>query len=91
MNLRPRLDQALLRPGQLATDALNRIERERGRGVLVRGMEVRPVMRRAEFREHSNDDSEEARQLWHAIIVACRRRSSVGLDSMAVEAETCLT
>jgi hypothetical protein len=47
MNFRPRLDQAPLRPGQLASDALNRIERERCRGVLVRGMEVRPVMRRA--------------------------------------------
>ena len=71
------LDQALLRPGQLATDALDRIESKRRRRVLVRGMEVRSVVGRAQFRKHSNDDSKEARQLWHAIIVACRWRSSV--------------
>lgn len=71
VNLRPGLDQPLLGPGQLASDALNRIERERGRGALVRGMEVRAMVRRAELREHSDDDSEEARQLRHDAIVAC--------------------
>ncbi len=81
MNLGPRLDQSLLRAGQRASDALNWIEGECCRRALVGGVEVRPVMRRAQFREHPNDDAEEARELRHPTIVACRRRSSVGLTA----------
>ena len=65
MNFCPGLDQALLRPWEPAADALDRVEREGGHGVLVQGVEVRPMVGRAKFREHPNDDSEEARQFRH--------------------------
>ena len=65
MDFCPRLDEALLRPREPAADALDRVERERRQGVLVQGVKVRPMMGRANFREHPNDDSEEARQFRH--------------------------
>ena len=65
MDFCPGLDEALLRSWEPAADALDWVERERGQGVLVQGVRVRPMMGRANFREHPNDDSEEARQFRH--------------------------
>ena len=45
MNFRPRLDEALLRSGEPAANALDRIESERAQGVLIQGVEVRSMMR----------------------------------------------
>ena len=65
MNLRPCLNEALLRPRESATDALNRIESQRGKSILMQRVEVRPMMRGTDFHEHPNDDSEKPRQLRH--------------------------
>ena len=65
MNLRPRLDEALLRPRKPAANALDRIEGERGQGVLIQGVEVRPMVRGTDLHEHPNDYSEKARQFRH--------------------------
>ena len=65
MNLRPRLDEALLRSREPAANALDRIESERGQGVLIQGVEVRSMVRGTDLHEHPNDDSEEPRQFRH--------------------------
>jgi hypothetical protein len=65
VDLHPRLDQALLRPREAATQALERIDREHRRMLLVVRMEVRPVMRFTGFKEHPNNDAEESRELGH--------------------------
>jgi hypothetical protein len=59
MDFCPRFDEALLRSWKCATDTLDRIEREHGLEFLIGGVEVRPMMRRADFGKHPNDDSEE--------------------------------
>jgi len=61
MDLCPRFDEALLRPWQSAADTLNRIEGEHRVELLVRRVEVRPVMWCANFRKHADDDSKEPR------------------------------
>ena len=66
MNFRLRLDEALLRSREPAANALDRIERERGQGVLIQGVEVRPMVRGADLHEHPNDDPEKPRQLRHS-------------------------
>ena len=65
MNFRPRLDEALLRPREPAASALDRIQRERGQGVLIQCVEVRAVVRGTNLHEHPNDYSEKARQFRH--------------------------
>ena len=65
MNFRPRLDEALLRPREPASNALDRIESERGEGVLLQSVEVRAMVRSADLHEHPNDYSEKARQFRH--------------------------
>ena len=65
MNFRPRLDEALLRPREPATNALDRIESERGQNVLIQGVEVRSMVRGTDLHEHPNDHSEKARQFRH--------------------------
>ena len=60
VNLRPGLDETLLGSGKLPTDALDWIERKCGNGVLIRGVEMRSMMRCADLHEHANDDSEES-------------------------------
>ena len=57
MNFRPCLDEALLRPREPAANALDRIESERRQGVLIQGVEVRPMVRGTDFHEHPNDSS----------------------------------
>lgn len=69
MDFGPGLDESLLGARQIAANALDRIESEHALGILIRRMEVRPVVRSADFHEHSNDDSEESRDLWHRLIV----------------------
>ena len=65
MNFRPRLDEALLRSREPAANALDRIESERGQGVLIQGVEVRSMVRGTDLHEHPNDYSEKARQFRH--------------------------
>ena len=65
MDFCPGLDEALLCPREPAADALDRVERERGQGVLIQGVEVRPMVRGTDFHEHPNDYSEKARQFRH--------------------------
>ena len=59
------LDEALLRSREPAANALDRIESERGQGVLVQGVEVRSMVRGTDLHEHPNDYSEKARQFRH--------------------------
>ena len=65
MNFRPRLDEALLRSREPATNALDWIESERGQGVLIQGVEVRSMVRGTDLHEQPNDYSEKARQFGH--------------------------
>jgi hypothetical protein len=77
MNFRPCFDEALLRPRKPTTNALDRIESERGQGVLIQGVEVRPMMRSTELHEHPNHNSEKPRQFRHGSTLhrpsGCRR------------------
>jgi hypothetical protein len=57
MDLGPSLDKPLLFPRKITAHALNRVKREDALVFLIRGM--RPMVRRADLHEHSNDDSEE--------------------------------
>ena len=66
MNLRPSFDEALLGSREFAADALDGIEREHRPRVLEYGVAVRAMMGGAGLHEHSDDDSEEARQFGHA-------------------------
>ena len=66
MNLRPSFDEALLGSREFAADALDGIDCEYRLRVLEHGVKVRAMMRRADFHEHSDNDSEEARQFGHA-------------------------
>jgi hypothetical protein len=59
MDLCPRLDKALLRSRKRASDALYRIEGEHCLEFLIDGMKVRPMMWRADFWKHADDDSKE--------------------------------
>ncbi len=68
MDFGPGLDESLLGARQIAASALDRIEREHALGILMRRMKVRPVVRGADLHEHSNDDSEESRDLRHRLI-----------------------
>jgi hypothetical protein len=61
------LDKSLLGSWERAADALDGIQCEYRLGILVRSMEVWPMVRRADFHEHPDDDSEEPRQLWHVV------------------------
>jgi len=67
MDFGPRFDKTLLGLRQPAPDALDGIKGKHGLGFLIHRMKVRPVMGRTYFHEHSNDDSEEARELWHVV------------------------
>jgi hypothetical protein len=65
----------------------NRIQGKRPDCVLVRSMEMRPVVRGTNFREHANDDSEESRQFRHrrtlhrlAVVVVGRVRSPFRME-----------
>jgi len=86
------LDEALLRLRQAATQALDRVEREHGRVVLVVGVEVRPVMLTARLDEHSDHDAKEARDFRHASTLHRRRLScranGVALSRAALAQDT---
>ena len=82
MDFGPRLNQALLCPRKVAPDALDGIESKHSLGLLIRRMEVGPMVGRTNLHEHSNDDAEEARQFGHVVTLhrpsysaAIRRRS----------------
>jgi len=53
MDFSPRFDKSLLRSRQTATDAFDGIESEHSLQVLVRRMEVRPMVRRSRSRPRS--------------------------------------
>jgi hypothetical protein len=53
VDLRPRLDEPLLCLWQASSQALNRVDSEDGRVVLVVGVEMRSMVRRASFDETS--------------------------------------
>ncbi len=65
MDFGPGLDQSLLSPGQAPSNALDRVDREHCRRVLVLRVEVWPVMGSARLGEHPDHDAEESRNLWH--------------------------
>jgi len=75
MDLCPRFDETLLRPWQITADALNGIEGEHRIEFLVDGVEVRPVMRCADFWKHPDDDSKEPRNFRHERTLHRRRTS----------------
>lgn len=84
MDLGPRFDEATLRPWKTAADTLNRIEGEHRIEFLVRRVKMWPVMWRADFWKHADDDSKEPRDFRHGVlyIVVVDR---VGLDRMTSE------
>lgn len=61
MDLRPRLHQTPLADWQFAAQALERVDREDGRVLLVVRMKVRTMVRATSLDEHSDDDPEESR------------------------------
>src|SRR5881296_4606457 len=67
MDLGPRLDQPLLGAWKLATNAFNWVHRKRHQGVRVESVKMWPVMRCTHLRKHTDDDSEEPRNVWHSI------------------------
>ena len=71
MNFCPGLDQSLLCPGEAPADALDRIYREHACRLLIVGMKMGTVMRHSRFDEHSNHDSEEARDFRHLFTNEC--------------------
>ena len=80
MDFGPGLDESLLGARQIAANALDRIEREHALGILIGRMKGRPVVRGADFHEHSKDDSEESRDLRHRLspdLLVSRCRANV--------------
>lgn len=71
VNLGPCLDQAPLGEWQGAAEALDRVEREYCRVLLIVRVEVGAMMGAARFDEHANHDAKKSRQLRHDVIVAC--------------------
>jgi len=67
VNLRPGLDEPLLRLGQLAPEHLKRVDRKDRRVLLIVGVEVSSMMGLSHLDEHSDDDAEEPRELGHAV------------------------
>jgi len=61
----PGLNESLLGSRKSAADALDGIKSEYGRYVLIRGVEMRPMVRSADFHEHSNHNSKESGNLRH--------------------------
>jgi len=61
VNLRPGLDQPLLRLRQSTAEAFDRVDCKHRSLILVVRVEVRPMVGLAEFDEHPNHDSEESR------------------------------
>jgi len=55
----------LLRSRKTTVNTLDWIESDYRLAVLAHRVEMRPVMRRADFGEHPDDDSEESRNLRH--------------------------
>jgi hypothetical protein len=68
MDLGPRFDEATLRSWKTAADTLNRIEGEHRIEFLVRRVKMRPVMWRADFWKHADDDSKEPRDFRHGVL-----------------------
>jgi len=66
MNLGPRFDETLLGPRQVATYALDGVNREHRCRILIVGVKVRSVVWYADLNEHSNDDSEKSGDLRHS-------------------------
>ena len=60
MDFGPRFDQALLCTREVTADALDRVECEHALGFLMDRMKVGPMVRRADFHKHADNDSEEA-------------------------------
>jgi hypothetical protein len=60
VNLRPGFDQPPLGLRQLPTQALERVEREDGRVVLIVRVEMRAMMWVTRLNEHPNNDPEES-------------------------------
>jgi hypothetical protein len=69
VDLTPRLDEALLGLREGAAEALERVDREHRRMFLLVRVEVGAVVLPTGFDEHSNDDSEEAGEFRHFILV----------------------
>lgn len=65
VDLGPGFHESLLGSGKSAADELDGIKSEHSPDVLIRGMKMRPVVRGANFHEHSNHDSEESGNLRH--------------------------
>jgi hypothetical protein len=65
MNLRPGLDEPLLRLREAAIQTVNRVNGEHRRMLLVVGVKVRTVVLHARLDEHANDDPEKPGQLGH--------------------------
>jgi hypothetical protein len=74
MNLGPRFNQALLPAGESTTERLDRVDgHDNGFSLVVR-VEMRAVMLRRRFHEHTNDDPEESADLGHSSKLQWRRR-----------------
>jgi hypothetical protein len=84
MDFCPSFNKSLLGSRQAATDALDRIKGEYRFRILISGMKVGPMMRCINLHKHPYDDSEKARQLWHAATL--HRRRPVCLANACVSA-----
>src|SRR5262245_23256692 len=79
MNLCPGLHEASLADWKVATQALQRVDREHSCVLLVVRVEVRTMVRAAGLDEHPDDDPEESREFWHLAILPRRSSDLVGL------------
>lgn len=72
MDLHPGCDEAFLRLRQAAAKALDGVDGEDGRVLLVVRMEMRPMVRFAGFDVHPDNDPEEAREFRHRLYGSTR-------------------
>jgi hypothetical protein len=69
MQFRPRFNETVLASGQCASDQLDRVNTVDGDGILIVSVKMWPMMRRAGFNIHPNDDPEKTRNFWHYLII----------------------
>jgi len=74
MNLGPRFHEPALSLRKIATDELNRVDREYTDVILIVRMKVRSMMGRCRLGEHADDDPKESGDLWHPSFDQQRRR-----------------
>jgi hypothetical protein len=69
MQFRPRFHKTLLTPRKRSSNQLNWIQPEYGHIILIIGMEVRQMVRLADFHVHPNNDAKKTAKLRHLRII----------------------